>query len=200
MKTVTKIIGIIVGVVALVVMLRLAYPYIVSSGAEEEELDGYEKMVQYLKREENSEIILYGEEIGFRESVEYRKISTIDETNIKSDKDYVYLIINDLNGTISFTEENLKFLKNYADKNLSFNFLYIGNDKMDLFTSGIFDSYAISDESKSFGYMLIGGDRLVTGGTWETTYEQYMEKNKEVLQENILYELVDAIKSNEEAR
>lgn len=194
-KSIKILIGILVAII-LAVVVRFVWPYI-SPQDTSDEMDGYDASINYLNNEVSSQLLFYGEDIEFRDSVKYTKITSIDEKSIKSNADYVFLIISDLGGTTELDADMVTFLKEYADKNNSFNFYYVGTEKLDIFTSGIFEDYGISSDDMSFGYVVSSGCRLTHGGMWSGNDAQYLEKNKELLQENILDTIARIIESNE---
>ena len=58
----------------------------------------YSEEVSYLNDEVDFKMYLYGEDINFPKELHYEKIADVDMEKINLDADYVYLIINDLNG------------------------------------------------------------------------------------------------------
>lgn len=193
-----KFIKILMGIVLLfLILVSIWYFYPDISAESIDEKDRYDIAIEYLNNEVSSQLLLYGEDIEFREAVNYTKISAIDEESIKSDADYVYLIISDLGGKAELNAEMVTLLKEYADKNTSFNFFYIGTDKLKIFTSGIFEYYGMAEDEMSFGYVVDKGERLTYGGAWSENDHQYLDMNRELLQENILNIIAQIIKSNE---
>ena len=166
---------------------------------EEETSDPYIDDIEYIYNSGiESDLIIYGDDMTLREDMPYRRINEIKETNICSDADYVFLIINDRSGTVDFDIEMLRFLKNYADANMRFNFAYIGSDKMNLYTSGeVFEEYSYSSEDMSYGYILYEGFRIQYGGLWSADDEKYYEDYPQGLFENLIYFMKNVIKSNE---
>ena len=166
---------------------------------EEDDKDPFVEDIEYIYNGDYKvDLIIYGDEVEFREEVEYRRITEITEDSIASDADYIFLIICDRSGKTAFDIDTLRFLKEYADKNLRFNFEYVGESKMDLYTSGeVFDEYSVSSDDLSFGYIVYEGTRIQHGGVWSQEEERYDDKINQKLMDNVMYFMKNVIKNNE---
>lgn len=152
--------------------------------------------VEYLNHEVDLSLLLYGEDINFPETLEYEKIDSLESANWQIDSDYVYLIINDLNGTLTFDKESYLELVEYADKNTNFNFYYIGTDDLEMIQNNTIDCN-LNSEDMSFGYIVYEGYRLMEYGVWSKNDHQYLEMNPELLSDNIYSAVLMNVKSNE---
>lgn len=154
------------------------------------------EMVEYLNEEVDFSLLLYGEDVGFPEKLKYETITSLEKKNWQRDNDYVYLIINDLNGCINLEEEKYIELMEYANKNTNFNFYYIGIDSLAMIKENTVDSN-IDDNDMSFGYVVNSGNRLIHLGLWSKNDHQYLEANPSLLSDNICSGVLTNVQSNE---
>lgn len=152
--------------------------------------------MEYLNDKVDLSILLYGEDVEFPKELEYEKIESLEDKKWQRDNDYVYLIINDLNGTTNFEKEEFVKLVEYADQNTNFNFYYIGTDKLEMIDTNIQDSN-LDDSDMSFGYIINEGVRLIHLGVWSKNDHQYLKMSPELLSESIYSAVLMNIKSNE---
>lgn len=77
-----------------------------------ENLTDMERIPIIIQEEHPTELILLGEDISFEVNVPVRKITDITEDSLKRSEgyDHTFFIINDLNGTVQLTEEDIAFL------------------------------------------------------------------------------------------
>lgn len=126
-----KIIGGIVAVLAVAIIGLSIYRTVLSYLPENE--NDYSEEVSYLNDEVDFKMYLYGEDINFPKELHYEKIADVDMEKINLDADYVYLIINDLNGTTDLKENDIKEIMALTEQKKNFNFFYIGKEKLKLF-------------------------------------------------------------------
>lgn len=159
--------------------------------------DAMKDEVSYLNQTVDFKLLSYGEEIMFPDNLKYSRIESLDEKIIVQDADYVYVIINDLNGTTEFTKDDLNRLIKYADKYSNFNFYYLGTRKLDEIKESIKDCN-LDDDDMSFGYVTYEGDRIQHYGLWSKNDAQYFtDDNQGLLGESICNSIYTMIKSNE---
>lgn len=77
------------------------------------EMTSYEKNVNILNNNFNVDIFVYGDDLEFLYDLEYSQIDTL--TEVDSDADYTYLIINLQEGSDSLTEIQLNQLVGYMN-------------------------------------------------------------------------------------
>ena len=141
-------------------------------------------------------LLIYGENIKFKDKLEFEKITEISEDVYSYDNDYVFLIINDLNGSYGIDKEKMKELIQYAKVNTNFSFFYIGKNSLKIFEECMEDKY-FSDDDMFFGYEMWEGARIVSSGIWKDADMQYLEIDEYNLGTSICDELASVIKSNE---
>lgn len=134
-----------------------------------------------------AKLFICGDDIVFDENVSYEKVDTMEEDKLVGEDSYVYLVINDLKGNVSFNETDVKRLKTLADQNEFFQFLYLGTEKLKLFTeSGLFQYYAMQEGEMSFGYIRTDEKRMTYSGAWTENDQQHYKKNKALLGETLV--------------
>lgn len=141
-------------------------------------------------------LLIYGENIKFKDKLEFERITEISEDVYSYDNDYVFLIINDLNGSYGIDKEKMKELIQYAKVNTNFSFFYIGKNSLKIFEECMEDKY-FSDDDMFFGYEMWEGARIVSSGIWKDADMQYLEIDEYNLGTSICDELASVIKSNE---
>ena len=117
-----------------VVLLSLLVLIIVLFIKDNNELDGYDQAAQGLKVEFNADIMVYGEEPKFRETVECRRINAITKENLYSSEEHGYkaIILFDHKGTMKITDEELLLLKEYVEEK-AYDMIYVGRNYLDDF-------------------------------------------------------------------
>lgn len=155
-----------------------------------------EHMITYLNDEVDFTLLLYGENVDFPDGLKYEKIDSLDNNNWQKDNDYVYLIINDLEGSTMLEKEKYIELLEYAKENTNFNFYYIGTDDLEMINENTIDAN-IDDEDMSFGFVVYEGNRLIHLGLWTQNDHKHLENNPNLLSENICSGVLLNVKSNE---
>ena len=185
-----KIVGIIIAVMAIVLIGIQSY-------TPENEND-YSEEISYLNNEVDFKMYLYGDNINFPEEFKYKKLNDLNLGNEELDADYVYLVINDLSGKIKLTDEDVKYLMELTDKYKNFNYFYIGKEKLTLFKKYNKD-LDFEDGDLSIGRVVMYGDRLDYYGFWTQYTNNYLDKNPNLLYQDILDEIKKCIESNEKS-
>ena len=159
--------------------------------------DSIDSEREYLNETVDLSLLIYGDDIEMPEGLNYKKVEDIKDKTIFLDNDYVYLIITDLSGNVSFTSDDFNRLIKYADSHPNFNFFYVGEDKLSMIDENYFEAN-INEDDLDFGYCTDDGDRILVGGIWNKDEEQYLKtKGTLVLGENIKRVVYGEIKSNE---
>lgn len=191
MKKISIICG---GIIIAFVLLFLGYRYWMSVTPDDGSV--LQEQMQYLNEEIDLQVLLYGEDVVFPEEFTYKSLERLDEDNWKLDNDYVFLIVNDLDGSVGLAEEQITEIKEYADQNTNFNFYYIGLNKLELFKK-VYDDCNIGKTDMSFGYVIYEGTRLQHYGLWRTTDHEYYEVNPKLLGQDICDTIEQNVRSNE---
>lgn len=159
------------------------------------ETDYYSQCIDYLNDSVSFRLMMYGEEIAFRDSLSYETISDLTEETLTREEDYVYLIFNNLNGTQTVTDKDIAYLNDFADRNTNFNYIYLGNIGTLMPEEDVF--YTSMEGDLSYGYLMAGGERLSVGGIWDDSAMWAWEMNPEWLPERMIQTMRKTIESNE---
>lgn len=119
-------VAIVVGVIASIIALVVVLCSLPDTTREYE--DDYDEAIAILTDKRPTNILLYGDDMFFRDGVDIKKISSIDENTLSTKKNYTVLIINDENGNVTLSESELTFLKNKIDEDMNFYLYYYGID------------------------------------------------------------------------
>ena len=157
--------------------------------------DSYDEAIFILNENYPSEILVYGNDVGFREAVKYRAIEALSEEDFNlntSSYKYHFLVINDINNDLSISKEDFIRCKKYADEN-KLNFYYIGKQYLDLLRELQFYGMGGNEENRGIAYVIspIGRDSYV--GIWTTDDETYLEIRPEILGELLAFSFVDDV-------
>jgi hypothetical protein len=161
-------------------------------------VDSYDQDIIVINKNFPSEILLYGDDIHFREAVKYKKIDDIDDATLKTDKTFKYhfLIVNDLNNNLKITEDDFIRLKKHADEN-QLNFYYIGEQYLNVLRELGFYGVAYNDENRSVAYTIspYPPEMYSYVGIWTTNEEAALTINPEILGELLVYSFAHVIKT-----
>ena len=165
---------------------------------ENNKIDSYSLQIDKTNERVNVDVLVYGEDPGFREEFEWRRIEAITKKTLEKDvlHSYRWLIIVDYDGGVEMTDEELLLIKDKVE-NEYLNFLYIGEKYLDDFERlGFTEGF---DEGElSFAYIgasspsdIAQQNNYAVHGMW-TEYDEKLRKYyKELLQEvivNFIYE------------
>lgn len=175
-------IGLILGIIVVVLIIT-----------RKPEPDGYDLAAEGLKKEFNADIIIYGEEIAFRENVDYRRIDKISEETLNSSAEHGYraILLLDDNGKMSITDDELLLIKSYVEEK-GYDMVYIGTQYLDdLVRLGF--TVGVDEGARSLGY--IGsthagkevqqneyGNLYAMHGIWTEEDLNYIKSDKELMQ------------------
>lgn len=160
----------------------------------EEDSVQYEDEINVLNVNFPSDIIVYGEEVGFDSKLKYREITDITEENLTSDSKYKYtfLVINDREGKLDITEEDLALCKKMCEKK-DMNFFYIGEKQLENLKTAGFYSLSSSDDVMGIGYVISPTGNVSVQGFWSSIEEEHSKKNSGLLGQILVYEFVDDV-------
>ncbi len=152
--------------------------------------------VDIVTKSYKTEFIIYGDDIEFDERCHVRKIDEITEANLTSDDTYMYtvFIINDLNNSVTLTQQDLDILYNKS-YNQKIDFFYLGKDEVKAIKEkGIF-SQDLLEAELSLGVIHERNLRIEVVGVWdENDHKIYLEKNHMLLSESLLDLIVSKIR------
>lgn len=142
-KKILWIIGSIFGTMLLLIISFVSYGYMTMQPTEG---DTYDKNIVIVNENFPSDIVIYGEEIKFREELKYRNIDKIDEANMIQDSyEFRFLVINDRLGNVVLTKEDAALILELIMQRRLMGFYYIGTEKLNMLK----DSGIIQNELSS---------------------------------------------------
>ena len=144
--------------------------------------DSYAQAINKSKTTHPTDIFVYGENCQFRKEVEYVKISKLCAEQVVSNKEFRVIVINDLNGELNLTDEDMEFIQNFVcdEKHMV---MYFGDSQFDKFIeAGIISESSISSREMGFVYKYHELPIMRIAGIWSyVDNEVYMNENEELL-------------------
>ena len=184
-----------VGLIALAAVL-LPKLFHSNSDVPENSYDGYIRILNDLCP---SDIIVYGEDIGFRSTLNYRVITEITEDSLTSDPKYKYsfFVINDRSGALKITDDEFALCKRIAEENNQ-SFFYVGQQYFKKLKEFGFYDYLLTDPDNYHGVAYVispfsPGHGMIHG-FWMSSEEEHYLKNNELLGHILTLQFTDAIK------
>ena len=181
---------------ALVGLFSIGVMFIFGLGPFMPEDEDMSADVKIVTENYKTEIIIYGDEIPFDEACYVRYIDKITKENLTSDDSFVYtvLVINDLNGNVELTDENMENIHSYVydDKK---DFFYLGKDDVDKIVQADIFHHELNGKNMSLGVVYEGGFNTEVLGTWDVVLNDiYLTKNEMLLSECLLGAIVSKIR------
>lgn len=143
-----------------------------------------------------TQVIIYGEEIILDEECYVKKIDNISNENIipTSDFQYTFLIINDIDGELNLSDENILCIKDSIDNN-ELRVFYLGKDYLEKFVELNVFHQPFLETDMSLGVVFERNIKTEVVGTWtKELNEMYQNGDTELLTEMIMFEITDTIK------
>lgn len=159
------------------------------------DLCNYSDEIRILNENFPSDIVVYGEDVNFDQSLNYRVITQISEENLKCDKKYKYsfFVINDRSGNLEISDEEFALCKRLCDEK-DINFYYIGEHYLAHLEEFGFHSGLFRDDLCGIGYVLkpaVG--RSVVQGIWSRTEEEMAAQNDKLLGQILVMSFVNNV-------
>jgi hypothetical protein len=144
-------------------------------------------------------VVVYGDDVIFRNAFKYEKINNLDEDSLNYDsKKYMrlVLVINDLSSSVNIEEGTYEILKSKIDNN-SMDLYYFGTSKVgDFIRYGLWKGQYNNGEDLSIGTALYYKNQTYFTGIWTKYDSTVTSKNKEALGSVIVNQIARCIKSN----
>lgn len=181
-KKALKIFLSILGVILIAVISFVIYGFMTM---EDSPVDSYGKDIITLNETYPSDIMLYGDDVVFRETLKYRKIDKIDEESLNAETQYHYLIVNDLSRNAPLTREDIRLISDYVTKK-RYTFFYLGTGYGELFVEeGLLDQPMPSSERGFFSGYEYGIQLTLGGGFFSDRDLKEVEIYPQLLGENL---------------
>ncbi|MCL2281385.1 MAG: hypothetical protein FWC25_01830 [Dehalococcoidia bacterium] len=166
----------------------------------EDFLDSYDEAVDIINNKLPHEVILYGEDIYFRETFQYRRVDNITNDLLNYDKRRYrrqIIIVNELNSAAVLTDEHCKVIKDGLYNN-SLDFYYFGANQAHI---QMFIDYAIissfpPNEDLSICVALTERTQVRWNGVWTKRDAQITANIEEEPGYGILRQIAHCIKTN----
>lgn len=164
--------------------------------------DGYNIAAESLGIEFNADVMVYGENIEFRDTLKYRTINEINEDSLNADENHGYraIILYDHNGTMEITDEELLLIKKYVEEK-AYDMIYIGKDYLDDFKRL---GFTVGYEDTAYSFEYIGsiyegqkvqqneyGNLYAMHGLWSDEDEEMIGDKDESIQARIVMIMYD---------
>ena len=121
-------------VIGLGLVIVIVLVCVINFWPKEKENDGYNIAAEALNIEFDADIIVYGENPEFRDTVKYRTINEITEEELNYEEEHGYraIVLFDYKGTINITDEEMLLIKTYVEEK-GYDMFYIGKNYLDDF-------------------------------------------------------------------
>lgn len=121
-------------VIGLGLVIVIVLACVINFWPKEKENDGYNIAAEALDIEFDADIIVYGENPEFRDTVKYRTINEITEEELNYEEEHGYraIVLFDYKGTINITDEEMLLIKTYVEEK-GYDMFYIGKNYLDDF-------------------------------------------------------------------
>lgn len=187
-------IGVIIVFIVLLLGIKIYFDY---KTYQEVSKDDKNSDLELLMNKIPTEVLVYGKDISFEKGMKYKRIDTIDEHVFDTKQEYIYLIINDMDGTSGVTYEELQLLKTLLDKNQKANLIYLGTKQLQSFMSiGYYNQIPI-DDAEGFAYVVYEGCRIDDWGIWTTEDNNILKIRKEYLSDVLINYMAQYVRWNE---
>lgn len=171
---------IVIMLVALLVLLR-SDKFYSNITSDVKDTNPYDKVVNEINQIEPTDIYLYGEDMYCIDSITYIKIDKLSEEKFTGKNNKKILIINDMSGILSLSEDEWKFLEEKAKSDFNFYFFYAGRNLLSEFEKRKIITENSPDDLCS-GVVTYEGKR--------TGWTAYTKEDRKVANKNNRYELL----------
>lgn len=146
--------------------------------------DTYSKNIKIMN-ENGVSLVIYGDEINFRDGVEYDTISEINKSSFEGNE---FLVINDRTSNVVLNDEDYTEIKELVSNGVTF--MYIGGSKLATFKEKEF----FTNTNNYLGFTMSAISCKVTHGIWSNVEEEAFKVNDELLGSIIVGNVVKELK------
>lgn len=159
---------------------------------KEVDFDNYDLDIQVITKSFPTTVIIYGEEIIFRENIILNKINEIDVDSLNTNTNYNFLIIVDFEGGLTISSDEWEIIKDFSESKNN-TFLYLGKS---LFPeiSDVFNVRIPSNGELSFYYFNEYGMKDYTFELWVEEDDFRIGRENEILGYYIISDFVKRLK------
>ncbi len=182
---IVALVVVIAGIVTLVMRSRQSY-----------HPDDYDKAILILNETDPVDIYIYGEKIPFKEELKITYLSNLDSFFKENHDSKTILLISDMNSSVTLTEQAISSISNEINKNLNFDFYYLGSQYMDILTEENIFYGRVFENEFCIGNVSVHNKRSIWSGIWTTSDISQTNNNKETLSYILVLQFVDVLKEN----
>lgn len=143
------------------------------------------------------DIIVYGEDIPFRDNLNIRRIDEISKKLLKSSIKKQILILSDLDDSMSISDEELLIIKDELENNNDFDFYYLGTKELERLKQLGFYKEERPLGDYCLAIVIYEGRREFFTGIWAESDVKATKDNRETMAMLLARQFVRVLKSNE---
>lgn len=159
---------------------------------EESDMDRMKKIMETTRP---TDVFVLGKEILFETEIKVNNISKLAEEQIKSNKDYKVVIINDLDSAVNLSDEEIEYARELMNKN-GYCIIYLGEKYSSTWDRS---EQGIANLSGNLSYVYYSWDGQPTRniGNWLQSDNDELEKYPYMLGQALMYSIEDYLLSGE---
>lgn len=144
-----------------------------------------------------TDIMLWGDDFTLPEGLEYRKLEKLDEESLakKDSYKYSFLIINDLEGSVTLSEDEIELVRAHIYDNQN-TLIYFGDKYLTTWQSPSMSELTV-DGNRAVEYRFEGDKAVSVIGIWGAEETEDYKKYPNMLGDVIVYEIEECISANE---
>jgi hypothetical protein len=189
----------IIGIVlAIIIMIPIAYFTNIFDifNKDDGTLDDYDKNIIILNENISTDIILYGEMIPFRSELEFREVHNISSNTLNTTADYQILILSDLNGGMSITNEELLIIKEKVFEN-QLDFYYLGTKELSRLQEMGFFTTDRQETELCLAIVYSENELMYYNGIWTSSDVQATNDDRATLGMLLVRQFIRVLKTNQ---
>ena len=157
--------------------------------------DSYDINIEVLNYSIPTDIVLIGESIPFREALIYRKLTNVTSELLETHKKYQVIILSDLDGTLSISDQELLIIKEKVDNHTS-DFYYLGKNQANRLKQLGFVDYDWPSDDYCIAVVMFEGKQDNFTGIWAESDVQATKDNRETLGLLLVKQFIRVLSSN----
>jgi hypothetical protein len=157
--------------------------------------DDYDKNIIILDDNISTDIILYGEMIPFRSELEYREVHQVSTTTLNTDAVYQIIILSDLNGGLSISDEELQIIKEKVFEN-KLDFYYLGRKELSRLQEMGFFSTKRQETELCLAIVYSKNEMIYYNGIWNSSDVQKTKDDRATLGMLLVRQFIRVLETN----
>lgn len=160
----------------------------------DEPTDSIEKALKVIQENFNTEILILGSSIEFETAPEFRYVEGIDEETVKKGSQYKVIILNDLEGKITLSNDNINALSEYISEEGNI-LIYLGERYKTVFDD---TSKGVANVEGNLFYMyyMLDDNPHRNIGAWTQTEQEYSKDYPYLLGNALIYAIESYIEES----